>query len=55
MEIAIWLTVAAVLGMIPAYIAHRKGYSFWLAWFVSLIATPLLTLIYVLVVPRNRP
>lgn len=27
-----FLGVAAVIGLLPAYVAHRKGYSFWLWW-----------------------
>ncbi len=48
------LLVAAVIALLPAYIAHRKGHSF-LIWYAYGVIFWLLAVIHVLVLePRPR-
>ncbi|MHB8511693.1 MAG: hypothetical protein ACYDCC_05885 [Actinomycetota bacterium] len=47
--LAVFLFIAVVLGLIPAYMAKNKGYSFGLFWFFGFLSF-LITLIVVLVI-----
>lgn len=49
-----YLIAAAMLSLIPAAIAHQKGYSFALEWLIGMAFSPLLSLVHSLVIKPNK-